>query len=201
MTSKTVESLQRLQKNIDSDAYIARECEARLLEHLPQEKCYEKTCDLLRDMTASQIMEGKFALNRPEFDCIIAHFVPLWQNDLSFFLRDIKTILSSTGILLFSTLNQGQAHELEALGDLLLSMGFNLPVVDQETIQFCYDDVLTLEEDMLLSGLDKQDVVISIDEHGDVLLELEIIYAYAFGTVMATHSGAIEIPISSIGKR
>lgn len=199
-----IKNLQRLQNNIDSHAYIARELEGRLLEHLPQSTCFEKKLDILRQCSAQIIMDGMRFHQEKKYDAIIAHLIPLWQKnlELSSFFQEIYRLLDARGIFLFSTLGQGLPYELEALGDLLVKTGFKLPVVDREYVQLHYDDMNVLQQDLELSGLMQENVKIKHQAPDDIIVTVEIIYGYVQEkNAPISSSGVVEIPIANIKLR
>lgn len=196
-----IKNLQRLQSNIDSHAYIARELEGRLLEHLPQSRVFEKKLDILRQCSAQVIIDGMRSHSVTKYDAIIAHLIPLWQNNLELpsFFQEIYRLLDARGIFLFSTLGQGQAYALETLGDLLVKTGFKLPVVDREYLQFQYDDMNTVQQDLELSGLTQENVKIDRQQHDNIIVTIEIIYGCVQEkNAPASSSGVVEIPIENI---
>lgn len=175
-----------------SQAFIADELKMRLLEHAPDSVLPVKRLDL-SDFNIQEKYQDA------EFECIIAPLVLISQEEMQVFFKEIHRILAPNGIFLFSTLGNQVSHELEQLGDVLLKTGFQLPVVDRETLQLQYDDIQVLMKDLKQSGLNEQYVHVTNHASNDILATLDVIYGYALGAVVKTKVlGKIEIPIETI---
>lgn len=187
---------------MSGNAYIADELEARLLEHLPPSVLSVKQLDMLRDCSAEILVSGMLPYEDAIFDCVIAHFVLLWQKDVTAFLKEVRRVLAPNGVFLFSTLGIKTPHELEILGDLLLQASFKQPVVDRESLQLQYDNINQLSEDLTSSGLNDQLVQGVTEPSGQITATLEVIYGYALGKIISpASSGKIEIPVENISLR
>lgn len=195
-------NIEILKANIDKEAELAREIEIRLLEHEINSFLPKKKLDILRDLCSKDILDGNWPENQGQFDYIIAHLIPCLQRDLSIFFKEMENILTDQGIFLFSSLGKGLPYELEKVGDALLSAGFSLPVVDKEIVRWSYNDIDICKQDIILSGLNEKELRIISTEKNEIILEIEVIYAYASGKIKPKFSQkSIEIPIHSIQKR
>lgn len=173
-------------------ASIAEELKTRLLEHAPHLVLPANRLELLDANISEQYKNA-------QFDCIIAPLMLVEQNDRALFFKEIHRILAPNGIFLLSTLGDENAYALEALGDSLLQMGFQLPVVDRELLTLQYGNMSELLEDLERSGLNEKHVHITTASSQDILATLEVMYGYARGAVVPTNfSGKIEIPIENI---
>ena len=175
-----------------SHAFIANELKIRLLEHAPHALLSAKKLEL-------SCAEIQIHYQPAEFDCVIAPLVLISQEAFFIFFKEVHRILAPNGIFLFSTLGNNTPHELEQIGDALLKTGFQLPVVDRETLGLQYDDKAVLEKDLEQSGLNEKWVHVTTESSEDMLVTLNVIYGYALGaTTQAPFSGKIEIPIDTI---
>lgn len=175
-----------------SEAFIANELKARLLEHAPNLILPAKKLEL-----STADIQKKY--QNTEFDCVIAPLVLISQEEYSVFFKEINRILAPSGIFLFSTLGDDAPHELEMLGDALLKTGFYLPVVDKEKLQLYYEDMNFLLNDLEQSNVQEKFVRITKSSDGDIVATFNVMYGCAFGSIVEiAPSGKIEIPLESI---
>lgn len=182
-----------------SDAFIANELETRLREHLPHAILPTKKLELSREGVTGLMVSGSSLYQAAEFDGVIAPLVLLEPEEVTAFFKEVHRILAPNGFFLFSTLGNDRPHALETIGDALLKAGFQLPVVDRETLQVHYDNMNILRQDLELSGLSEEFIRVEKKSSHDIIATLDVIYGYALGAVIQTSSVAkIEIPIESI---
>lgn len=175
-----------------SQAFIANELKARLLEHAPNRILPAKRLEVLQANLHEKYPDAKF-------DCIIAPLVLISQEARLTFFKEIHRILAPQGFFLFSTLGHAAPHELEMLGDALLKTGFQLPVVDKETLQLQYDDMSVLLKDLEQSGLNEQYARVTKESPTDITATFEVMYGYALGAAIEKKSsGKIEIPLATL---
>ncbi|MES2203708.1 MAG: methyltransferase domain-containing protein [Pseudomonadota bacterium] len=175
-----------------SQAFIADELNARLLEHAPDPVLPSNRLDVSNAIISKKYPDA-------EFDCIIAPLILMSQKDRSEFFKEIHRILSPQGFFLFSTLGAELVHELEELGDDLLKIGFSLPVVDRENLQLQYNDKNVLLKDLELSGLSEKRVHVIMESETNIIATLDVMYGYALGaSINSLSPGKIEIPIETI---
>lgn len=110
---------------------------------------------------------GSLPFKDQSFDLIFSNFTLQWANDLPAVFTECKRLLSPKGMLFFTTLGpdtlcelrQSYAavdhyehihpfYDLHDIGDMLLHCAFQDPVVDKENITLCYDNVLSLLQDL-----------------------------------------------------
>lgn len=101
------------------------------------------------------------------FDLIFSNFTFQWASDLPAVFAECKRLLSPTGQLFFTTLGPDTLcelrqsfaevdhyqhihpfYDLHDIGDMLFNGAFQDPVVDKENITLCYDNVLSLLQDL-----------------------------------------------------
>lgn len=201
-THNKIERIQKLQHNLGQHAFIADELEARLLEHLPNSSLPANRLDMLRDCSAEMLADNHFVYPEATYDCIIAHLVLLWQEDIGAFFHKMRSMLSPNGAFLFSTMGPETTNRLEIVGDALVKAGFQLPVVDRDVLQLQYDDHFLLSNDLEDSGLTHELIDVTAESSENSIAKFEVIYGYALGNSMSlSSSGKIEIPIHSITLR
>lgn len=140
-----------------------------------------------RSLDASVLQRTKrfFGLNQQSYLCADLEQLPLadasvdmfwsnlaiqWSNDLDAVFANIHRVLSTEGLLMFSTLGPDTLKELRAasssdgnihvnrfldmhdIGDALVRAGFSAPVLDVERIVLTYDDVISVMRDLKSIG-------------------------------------------------
>ena len=175
-----------------SQAFIADELKARLLEHAPNPVLPAKMLELSPAGIQKKYQDA-------EFDCVIAPLVLMDQEKWRVFFTEIQRILAPNGFFLFSTLGNEAPNELEILGDTLLKAGFQLPVVDREILQWQYDNMNVLLKDLEQSGLNEKLVRVTKESSGDIIATFDVMYGYALGSLINSLTpGKIEIPVENI---
>lgn len=124
-----------------------------------------------RPLHAIQADAKAIPLAANSVDVLIANLALQWVTDLPAVLNNIRRILKTDGMLLFSTFGPDTLMELRqawaavddqprvssfvdqhVIGDLLLSTGFSDPVMDCDRITATYPDVDTLMRDLKSIG-------------------------------------------------
>ena len=114
---------------------------------------------------------GQLPFTESCVDFIFMSLTLLWTNDWPQLLRDCYRVLKPQGMLLFTTLGPDTLQELRQafvvidqaehvhrcvdmhdIGDVLLKVGFENPVMDVEHVQFRYKKFSQLVADIKLSG-------------------------------------------------
>jgi malonyl-CoA O-methyltransferase len=104
-------------------------------------------------------------------DLIFSNFTLQWCFNLKAALAEFKRVLSPTGTLLFTTLGPNTLTELRQsfaaaddswhvnpfsdmhdIGDILLNLQFQDPVIDMEMLTLTYPDLMSLFADLKLTG-------------------------------------------------
>jgi malonyl-CoA O-methyltransferase len=118
-----------------------------------------------RPLVGADALHLPFALTC--FDLVYSNLMLQWCDDLHQVFRELRRVLRSHGLLLFSTFGPDTLRELRSawgsvdnfthvnrfidmhdIGDMLMRAGFVEPVMDMEYITVTYDDPLTLLHDL-----------------------------------------------------
>jgi malonyl-CoA O-methyltransferase len=109
----------------------------------------------------------KLPLADASVDLVWSNMALHWMSDPLPAFREVRRVLSASGLLMFSTLGPDSLKELRAaagarrvhafidmhdLGDMLLAAGLSAPVMDMEMIRLEYPDAETLLADLRGSG-------------------------------------------------
>jgi malonyl-CoA O-methyltransferase len=106
------------------------------------------------------------------FDVIFSNQVIHWAQDCVALFKEVKRVLTTSGVFVFSTLGPDTFHEiriawqgvdeyshvnafvdLHAIGDELINAGFAEPVMDMERISVRYSSVKSLAKDLKAQGV------------------------------------------------
>lgn len=171
-------------------------------------------------------------------DLVCSSFMLEWIPDVFALLAEIKRVLKPNGVFLFATLGPGTLYELRQagfqfddhhhvnmfydmhdLGDMLMRLKFDDPVMDREDFTLLYPDVLSLIRELKQLGsfkkaeqvfpaltkksyFEKISAVYPKDaETQRYPATFEIIYGHAFGSnysLKDEESGITRIPVSKI---
>lgn len=171
-------------------------------------------------------------------DLVCSTFMLEWVPDVLALLAEVKRVLKPDGVFLFATLGPGTLDELRQtgfqfdehhhvnlfydmhdIGDMLMRLKFDDPVMDREDFTLLYPDVLSLirelkqlgsfkKSDKIFSGLttknffEKISAVYPQDQETQRYpATFEIIYGHAFGSnssLQDEKSGITRIPISKV---
>lgn len=189
-------SLLLLQQHIDDDAFIAQEIERRLLENSCKFSSTQKKIDILRCCAVREIVSAKLPYLDASVDVVVANLVLLWQQDCLVFFEEIRRILTERGVFLFSTLGVENLPSFEKLGDQLLTLVFDHIVMEREILELSYENIVSAEQELILSGINNKFIKKCISPH-EVTLSLEIIYGYALKSKKES-STTIEVPVKAI---
>ncbi|HEX2549058.1 MAG TPA: methyltransferase domain-containing protein [Gammaproteobacteria bacterium] len=147
---------------------------------------------------------GSLSLADKSIDCVFSNL--LLYPDLPKLFTEWYRILRPEGVLMFtcfgpSTLNelthQQNFTDMHLIGDLLLKLGFQDPVLDVETYQVVYQDREKMVRELRVMQLITDDFV--LPEMVEILpLTFEIVYGHAWGGEIADETGVVKIPLSSI---
>lgn len=147
------------------------------------------------------------------FDLIFSNCCFMAANDLLRLSTELKRILSSNGLLLFTTLGPDTLIELgltdnwldmHNVGDIFLKAQFTNPVVDTEIIKLSYSSLEGLLMDLQESGSYQIGDITQIDNLQQAFTaSFEVIYGIAWGNsapkLQSTNrDGKIIIPIEQI---
>lgn len=114
----------------------------------------------------------------------------------------IKHILTNDGLFLFSTVGPksydiDSLQDMHTIGDIMLKIEFNDPVVDSEIVQLEYKNIANLAID--LNALNLNPDLLKKQKSN---YQLEIIYGIAWGSKITkqitNNTGKIKVPLSSI---
>lgn len=179
-----------------SQGFIANELKMRLLEHAPNAILSSKKLELV-SFAVEEINWAQY--KKSEFDCVIAPLIHIEQESATVLFKEIRRILTSSGVFLFSALEKEESYALEKLGDALSKSGFQFPVVDREILQLQYDDMDMLRQDLEESSLNRKFVRVTKKASDDIIASFNIIYGYALGASnQKTIFGKIEIPVETV---
>ncbi|MBM4195825.1 MAG: methyltransferase domain-containing protein [Gammaproteobacteria bacterium] len=176
-------------------------------------------------------------------DLVVANLLLPWCEDASAVLREIRRVLKFPGLFAFSTLGPRSLHELREawpqpdsathtldfpdmhnLGDALVRAGFAEPVVDTETIDVTYRELLRGIADLrsvgatnrhperrrTLTGRRRWQAMISAYESrrgtdGALPVTLEVLYGHAWAGTAARRfvdpAGEISVPLHRVRQR
>lgn len=109
----------------------------------------------------------KLPFQDDSFDLVFSSLALQWSNDLRGAFRELKRVVRSGGVVMFSTLGVNSLHELRSswssidpsprvhqfmdmhdVGDVMLAAGLLQPVVDMEEITMTYRDFDALMQDI-----------------------------------------------------
>ena len=124
------------------------------------------------DNVAGSYMQLPFSDN--VFDCVIANLVLPWVNDYEEVFTEYRRVLRPGGVLLFSSFGPDTLRELanacaevndhiavpalpdlHDIGDLLLALKFQDPVMDMEVVTTLYESADTLLQDLQDLGISR----------------------------------------------
>jgi len=136
---------------------------------------------------------------RRSLNLVFCNLALQWAGDFTAALQEFRRVLRPEGMLLFSVPGPGSLVELRAapgrasnmpiympdlrdVGDLLLSIGFNEPVMDSETVKLSFRNVAALRRELAVTGgAGFADLAVSERKNGAVEVSFEIVYGTAFG--------------------
>lgn len=163
------------------------------------------------------------------FDLVFANLALPWSADLKKTLAEFKRLLKPEGLLLFSTLGPDTLRELRSsgfstynfmdmhdIGDILLQLGLQDPVMDMEHLELRYASIPALFNELKSLGANAQQKkslqgkkmwqqqMQKYQDNFGARATVEIIYGHAFGAALETRinsSGEVKIPLSAIRKK
>lgn len=193
--------IKNIDASIDND-FIASELKSRLLEHAPDFLSSENTLELSQEDITFILDGNKLAHQAAPFGFILAPLVFMQDKKWPDFFREVHRVLTPNGVFLFSTLGSEIPNTLEKLGDTLLQVGFQSPVVNREPLQLEYDAMNVLLNDLKASNINEKYINITENTSEYIVLNFEVFYGHALGaTFKKPASNKIEIPIKTIKVR
>ena len=191
----------------------------------------EKALALNSNGVCSDVVKLPFKNNSVALCCL--NLVLPWVTDRVAVFQEVKRVLKPQGLLMFSTLGPDTLCELKAIfpegvhdfvdmhdvGDELLSVKFQDPVMDRQTLSLAYPDFKTLRRDLKQSGsqnirgdrnpaylgkTDYQAIVTTFEGKqidGHTMVTAEVLFGHAWRPPLqadqtVNEAGEVSIPIS-----
>lgn len=138
---------------------------------------------------------AKLPLADQSIDLVFANCCLPHVHDVAVTLTEVKRVLHAQGAFLFtsygpSTLQElGMANhwpDMHNIGDLLLDLQFKDPVVDNEIIQFHYEKLQDLLDDLQQTGAYEVDTNVITDAQQSITATYEVVYGHAWGKEVRT---------------
>jgi malonyl-CoA O-methyltransferase len=197
------------QRFANATCYAIDIADQRLSTIMPNKKLYSICAD---------VNALPFANDSADF--IIANLMAHWLPDQQRWLQEAKRVLKVNGLLLFSffatdTLKEiGRSArpfcDMHDMGDLLVRVGFNDPILDSEKFTLEYDGVDDVVADLSATG--EAALLLPIDSNhtrentGEMQLTYEVVYAHAWKaaepmTSKIDQEGMVTISLDQIKRR
>lgn len=185
VAAKTGVTRKLLSKQYPKANIIACEIEPGLLQQIHAGFPWKRSLRLCNTYTALPLVDSAV-------DMVLANLSLPFVGDLAKSLQEWKRVIAPSGTLFFSTFGPDTFKELLSdhpsrfidmhdIGDLLLQLGFENPVVDMEYLTLEYNSIDKLHRDMaqnaLQSLLPKSDIKF---EDGRFSVTIELIYGHAW---------------------
>jgi len=125
----------------------------------------------LRHINQIQASAELLPFKSDSIDLIFSNLLMPWINNLSFFLYEIKRVLSKNGLFIFSTLGPdsfanvktawskidnfehiNKFIDMHIIGDQLLNAGLSDPILDSDRLIIKYEDINAFFKDITASG-------------------------------------------------
>lgn len=160
----------------------------------------------------------KLPLAAQSVDLLCANFILSWVTDIDACLKEWRRVLKPNGLIMLSMLGVDtleevcQEHQVALMphlfdmhdvGDALVKVGFDDPVMDMSYAQVKYKDVARLEKELMASGFIDKPFDFTAKE---IQVCFEIIHGHAFAPApsseyAADDAGVVRVPLSQLRKQ